>query len=534
MCAGEQSARTGQRISVVMNSDPAPTFCSGVARSRRYWPNHLLLALALAIPVVGLAEDDPKLDTKAQQAAPTAFADDKPKPVPGWGVGDGKSYWIPAFDIFLFDFLLNRFNQRYSGTEEYDVSFSSFKKNLTGSWVYDSDPFAINQFGHPYQGSMYHGFARSAGLSYWESSVYTFLGSAAWEVAGETSPPSINDQITTGFGGSFLGEPLFRMASLLLESGDGGRPGFWRELGAAAMSPSIGFNRLAFGDRFDSVFRSNNPAAYTRIDLGMTVASNVSSNVNLNTDPAGQTIPQSYDTGEAVGNFTIAYGLPGKPGYTYTRPFDYFHFQFTAASSNVFENIMVRGLLNGSDYSLGDNYRGVWGLYGTYDYIAPQIFRISSTAAQLGTTAQWWLSRTVALQGSALAGIGYGSAGTIHGTGGRDYHNGITPQGLFALRLIFSDRVSFDLTARDFYVTDIASDEKGGEENIARADASLTVRIHNLHGITLKYVASRRDAQYSGLPDTRQQVSAFSIGYAYLGQTRSGAVDWRPKSAGGP
>ena len=78
---------------------------------------------------------------------------------------------------------------------------------------------------------MYHGFARSAGLGYWEASAYTFLGSAVWEVAGETTQPSINDQFTTGFGGSFLGEPLFRMANLLLESGDG-TPGFWRELGA--------------------------------------------------------------------------------------------------------------------------------------------------------------------------------------------------------------------------------------------------------------------------------------------------------------
>jgi hypothetical protein len=493
------------------------------------------LVLALMIPGAGFAAEDPKLDTKAQQIAPTAFADEKPKPIWGWGIGDGKSYLVPAADIVLFDVLLNQFDRHFLDSDDFDSDFSSFKQNLKGSWVYDSDPFDINQFGHPYQGSVYHGFARSAGLGYWEASAYTILGSAAWELAGETTSPSINDQFTTGFGGSFLGEPLFRMASLLLESGDGGRPGFWRELGAAAISPSTGFNRLVFGDRFDGVFRSNNPAAYTRVDLGMTVASSVSSNVNLNTDPLGQSVPQSYDTGEVIGDFTIGYGLPGKPGYTYTRPFDYFHFEFTAASSNVFENIMSRGLLYGTDYALGDNYRGVWGLYGTYDYIAPQIFRISTTSAALGTTGQWWLSHTVALQGSVLAGVGYGSSGTIRGVGERDYHNGVSPQGLLALRLIFSDRVSLDLTARDYFVTDIASDESGGQENIFRADAALTVRIYNLHGIALKYVASRRDAQYAdGLPDTQQKVGAFSIAYAYLGQTRSGAVDWRPKNAGGP
>lgn len=149
-------------------------------------------------------------------------------------------------------------------------------------------------------------------------------------------------------------------------------------------------------------------------------------------------------------------------------------------------------------------------------------------------TGQWWLSRSVALQGTMLAGAGYGPAGTIRGVGERDCHNGVTPQGLLALRLIVSDRVSLDTTLRDFYVSSLASDENGGSENILRADAALTVRLHNLHALTLKYVASRCEARYPDLPDTRQTVGAISIGYAYLGQTRSGAVDWRPQRDGGP
>ena len=43
------------------------------------------------------------------------------------------------------------------------------------------------------------------------------MGSFLWETAGETTPPSINDYVTTTIGGSFVGESLFRMASLLLE-----------------------------------------------------------------------------------------------------------------------------------------------------------------------------------------------------------------------------------------------------------------------------------------------------------------------------
>ena len=101
---------------------------------------------------------------------------------------------------------------------------------------------------------MYFNFARSAGLSFWESLGYTFAGSAVWEIAGETTPPSKNDQINTGIGGAFFGESLYRMASLVLEQGEGRR--FWREVSAAAISPAMAFNRHAMHDRFSEVLNS--------------------------------------------------------------------------------------------------------------------------------------------------------------------------------------------------------------------------------------------------------------------------------------
>ena len=54
---------------------------------------------------------------------------------------------------------------------------STFRDHvLHGPWGVDQDSFSMNQFGHPYQGSIYHGFARSAGLNYWESLLYTQRG----------------------------------------------------------------------------------------------------------------------------------------------------------------------------------------------------------------------------------------------------------------------------------------------------------------------------------------------------------------------
>jgi hypothetical protein len=424
----------------------------------------------------------------------------------------GKRYLIPAEEIIGFNFLLNRFNYHFIDKQVYDTTLQTVQDNLSHKWVVDTDPFAVNQFMHPYQGSVYYGLARSTGLSYWESLGYTFGGSLLWEIAGETGPPSINDLVTTGFGGSFLGEPLFRMASLLLEGG-GKTPVFWREVGAAAISPSLGFNRLAFGDRFRTVFDSHNPATYAYVRLGWNQVDSVFDDA----------LSQKIKRETATADFHMSYGLPGKNGYSYTRPFDYFDFEFSANSANVFENIMSRGLLIGKPYAAGENYRGIWGLYGSYDYISPQIFRISSTAVSLGTTAQWWISKTVALQGTALAGLGYGAAGTIHGSGERDYHYGATPQALLALRLMFGETANFDLTARSYYVSDVASTENRGTERIYRGDAALTVRVKGPHAITLKYSASQRNAHYPDIADTQQNVKTISLLYTYFfgdGSTR--------------
>jgi hypothetical protein len=450
-----------------------------------------------------------------RDAAPSPAADARPDFTAN--IEARKSYWIPAGEIFGFDFLLNQFNRHFVG-DEYKSNWSSIRNNAGTSWRTDSDPFTVNQLGHPYQGSMYYGFARSAGLTYWESLGYTVTGSAFWEIAGETTPPSLNDQITTGFGGSFFGEALFRMSNLVLE--DAHMPAFWRELSAAAISPPTGLNRLAFGSRFDNIFASHDPVYYGRLALG------VSTTTQSNAGPSTK-----VQHTEAIGDFSLDYGMPGKPGYTYDRPFDYFSFKATASSANGFENLMIRGLLIGTDYKAGENYRGVWGLYGSYDYIEPQTFRIASTALSIGTTAQWWLARTIALQGSALLGAGYAAVGTVNGTAENDYHFGVAPQALISSRLIFGDKASIDLTSREYFVTRIGHAERAGHDNIIRTDAAFTLRVHRQHAVAIRYLLSQRDSNSPRFGDRSQNNATIGLFYTYLGNGGFGAVDWRDSGA---
>ncbi|MDR7377124.1 hypothetical protein J2X19_001782 [Rhodoferax ferrireducens] len=470
----------------------------------------VVLALACTAANTAYAQDQTAEPATAESATPVTAAEAAPEPA-----AQPRNYALPALEILGFDFLLNRFNRRFgSSRDDYDVSLGSIRRNLHSSWGVDDDPFKTNQLGHPYQGSMYHGFARSAGFNYWESLGYTFAGSAAWEIAGEKTPPSRNDQISSGIGGTFLGEALFRMSNLVLEKSDG-VPRFWREAGAAMISPSTGFNRLLQGRRLDTIFASNNPAYYSRLQVGlMGTAQNV---------PGTST---QVKRNEAQVDFSLDYGLPGKDGYNYRRPFDYFSFQATASSANVFENVMTRGLLLGNDYAVGKSYRGLWGLYGSYDYISPQAFRISSTALSLGTTGQWRASESVMVQGTAMAGAGYAAVSTINGASDRDYHYGGAPQALLALRVIFSDRSSLDLTGREYFVSGVASG-RGGHDNIVRVDVAYTWRVYKQHGITVEYLLNRRDATFPDLGDRTQSRGTVGVFYTLLGHDRFGAVDWR-------
>src|ERR687892_1644272 len=89
-----------------------------------------------------------------------------------------KSYILPVVEIVAMDAAINLGGRLLLEPADFEVTPTSIRRNLRGPWVVDEDPFQINQFGHPYQGAMYHGIARSNGLRYWPSVAYTFGGSA--------------------------------------------------------------------------------------------------------------------------------------------------------------------------------------------------------------------------------------------------------------------------------------------------------------------------------------------------------------------
>ncbi|BCG46066.1 hypothetical protein GEOBRER4_n0847 [Citrifermentans bremense] len=450
------------------------------------------------------------------------------KTVLSWETGEGKSYLVPALEIPGFIVLLNGFDRlvlndkEKDGKKVYSTNLSTIWEHLhRQNWTFDQDSFKVNQFGHPYEGATMYGLARSSGLNFWQSLVYSNVGSFLWEMAGETSRPSINDQITTGNAGSLLGEALFRMAGLVLEDA-GPNPALGHQLAAAAISPPTAFNRLAFGERFKEVYPNHQPATLWRCMAGG--SANVHSH---NLSPVVQ--PSSRD-GNAIAEFAMAYGLPGKPGYSYNRPLDYFDFQIStrARTHNLVESLTIRGLLKGTDYHVGEDYRGIWGLYGSYDYISPYLFRVSSTALSLGTTGQYWAAPGIAVQGTVMGGVGFGATGLETDVAEeRGYHFGATPQGLLALGVLLGDKTILDVSSRGYYVSALGPDKLKGSEFVFRGAAALTVRIYGHHAVGLHYSESIRDTNYANIPSRYRSEGTLSLVYTFLSDINLGAVEWR-------
>jgi hypothetical protein len=143
---------------------------------------------------------------------------------------NNKKYFKPLWDITKFNLLIWAFDRYVLKGSWTNISFQSVSDNLKTGLTWDYDDFGTNQFGHAYHGAMFHSIARSQGMSFLESSVYTFLGSLTWEFFWESEHPGKNDLYFSTFGGIQLGEALYKMANIVSYEN---ATGFGRILGKA-------------------------------------------------------------------------------------------------------------------------------------------------------------------------------------------------------------------------------------------------------------------------------------------------------------
>jgi Domain of unknown function (DUF3943) len=416
----------------------------------------------------------------------------------------------------LTNLVLNLGGRLRPHEDSYNSNWDTFIENLWGEWEFDPNSFRTNQFAHPYQGSLYFTAARSLGVGFHTSAALTAVGAWLWETAGESKPPAINDLITTSVAGTLFGEVLFRLSTLVL--GDSNDPGFWRETGAFVIAPMHGGNRLLSGNRYRD-----------RRLYGIPWYGEATASFGLSARSRVGGAPSEADGTDLTIAGRILHGVPGAD-WRFRRPFDHFDTSFAlvlnedALGSKAFGNLLVRGLVAGRAYGEGTS-SGLWGLFAAYDYIAPDVFRASSSNVSLGTVGQVDLGRRLALQGTAYAGIGFGAAGASEEVvDERDYHFGLQAVGLAELSLSWAKRIRLRSAVRAYLVGDEWSPDPDSYEDVEYGIAELVLRAVGPHALAVGYTGARRRARYPDVPDVDMKVNQLSVSYRFVSDPALGAA----------
>jgi hypothetical protein len=341
-------------------SAPAPVRFGSIA---------LLTAILLGSARPGIAQEPPP---PAQEVPPPAAADadDKAAARPCDGCPPrrvGRSFLQTTGINVLYEL-----GNLARGQVTARITPKSWWANMQQGMVWDLDDFAVNQIGHPYQGSNYFDSGRANGLNFYESAALTAFGSATWEFFGETNHASLNDFINTTLGGITLGEMLHRTGWLIRNTHATGKKRLWSEIGATALDPITGLNRFVSGDASRV---TDKPPDFVPSSLGGVAAAGVLWR--------GSQSSAFTAAGDPFVEFDGYYGDTNE-GRSRT-PYDAFGLRLRFGGGSTFSEAAVRGRLFGQPIAKG---KLQFSVIQSYNYQNNDAYSTGSQAidAAIGTT----------------------------------------------------------------------------------------------------------------------------------------------------
>ena len=440
--------------------------------------------------------------------ARTSSADPWPEQKDAPGVQDPhdlppkhKSYLLPAVEIVALDISLNLAAQAY-GSPWADVDSSTMWHNLTHDWGYDADPYTTNQLAHPYCGALVYSTVRSTGHDVLTSELYTFAGSAFWEVILENEVPSLNDQLTTPIGGMFIGEAMHRFSRVLLYPGYG-KPNWLRRTAASIIDPVGAANRQWWGDAWRKVVP---PSMYAHFGVGW----------NQHTAMLGGRAGDPMVHAEVF----VEHGLPGDHNFEARHPLDHFELRgaIDASADDNVGSLYMRGMLWGGNFA-NERVRGFGGLFAAYDFNNEDRVRASALGFGPGMTSEIALGDQGYLQTSLAAYlVPWGSAGgeTEGEKAMRDYHHGPGLAQLAELRVGRRGIGSLRVTARAYEIQGRLGDDPANERVLqTTAGALVSLAAHHAIGVEGQYTLRRASySQAAGGMSTADDASEIRAFYA--------------------
>lgn len=245
----------------------------------------------------------------------------------------GLNFFVWSWDYYILDK-----NYAHTGPKYW-------KRNLREGWEWDHNHWAINFFGHPYQGSMYYMTAREGGYGFYRSLAFAMLGSLTWEMFAETEYPAPNDFVTTSIAGSLYGEVLFRLSRLAFGSNENAK--WYRHAASFGLAPAGYVQRMAFGERERRL-----SAATLNMALLIGGGSRFGSDYHF-----GSTDVEKFDEEWRDYHGDIAFHLEyGKPNRKVHDPLDYFTINALyeqGLKGNLLEMDVTGKLVNGTIHGQG-------------------------------------------------------------------------------------------------------------------------------------------------------------------------------------
>lgn len=409
-----------------------------------------------------------------------------------------------------------------------DIDIHSVRRNLKNEWVLDHDSFSGNQFSHPFHGSMFYSAARYHGHSYYTAALYPLVGSMVWEYFCETNLPAYNDFLSTGIGGSAIGEALYRTADLAFDNSKRGAARVVRELVGSVLSPGRGIHRLFSGQSWRvSPQRGKmvEPEPF-QFDIG-----------------AGERLMTEFrhagrQKRVAFVDLTLRYGDRFRYGGR-RKPFDYFRLHLLANISEgnpTLSDADIRGRIVGRsfdtrrgwqmDLALYQNFRYVDN-YGDKHDISAGDFPLFAEAASFGAgfSAEKRGRRVAFSNDFSLNGVGFGAVANEYYDPRRyNFASGFSLRNTAELTLGRVARLSCDAYFARLYSPKGGRDPRvdgdyywgaRGHASILMVRSQLQVPLWPYTSLNLQHLFWYRRSQYDYYPDRHAKSSELRFGLVH-------------------
>ncbi|UCF63562.1 MAG: DUF3943 domain-containing protein [bacterium] len=387
---------------------------------------------------------------------------------------------------------------RYLREDNYSflISWQSVEDNLRHGLEWDPNNFGTNFLNHPYQGSTYFNAARTNGMSFWESTPFTFAGSYMWEVFMEREYPAYNDLVTTTWGGVALGEILFRFSENVLDDRARGGSRVWRETAGFLLNPVGGVNRIIKGD----MFTTRSSVNHIRRPFNGYIAVGGRGNLEGSDAEDSRLSPSFQLTGH--------YGKPFEPK-SKIKPYDFFAFRLWTSKRDTLRSTVITawGTLFGKQYDRENGQKHLLSISQNYDYYNAQIFTIGAMAFTTNLLSNWPLGKGFRLiTNPALGFIALGAGNNEYVTSyqGRNYNFGWGARGKFEFLV---EHQKFGRILGDYnYFSLYTREGAPGVDRLHVFDVNYMIKIWRQLGIGVEYFYYYRNAHYKNDPDVRKHL----------------------------